>query len=156
MRKWSFNSRPHKEVDLHRGGSAKRPESFNSRPHKEVDWPALPDAFQSNHTFNSRPHKEVDQSHKKGNSQDGLSIHDLTRRSTGCSNYFVVIQIFQFTTSQGGRPSTSLPHLLHSIFQFTTSQGGRRFRRIERLHRLSPFNSRPHKEVDGSMRRLQN
>ena len=55
--------------------------SFNSRPHKEVDYLSiafLTDMF----PFNSRPHKEVD-----------LFAESLLFNS----------EIFQFTTSQGGR-----------------------------------------------------
>ena len=36
-----------------------------------------------------------------------------------------VIYTFQFTTSQGGRPSPCISNLLVFVFQFTTSQGGR-------------------------------
>ena len=80
--------------------------SFNSRPHKEVDlMQALPDV-PSMHTFNSRPHKEVDVSHGYYNVEtENLSIHDLTRRSTLKTYQKITEMLFQFTTSQGGRPS---------------------------------------------------
>ena len=56
----------------------------------------------------------------------GLSIHDLTRRSTSLKTEPCNLQIFfQFTTSQGGRPSFQIATGQPTIFQFTTSQGGR-------------------------------
>ena len=78
-------------------------ESFNSRPHKEVDSIRLKPC-NPRKPFNSRPHKEVD--------------------NFLCSK-IVIDMVFQFTTSQGGRP-----------IQCALDQ-------ID-----SPFNSRPHKEVD--------
>ena len=76
---------------------------FNSRPHKEVD--ALGKAtYDAHKTFNSRPHKEVDYTNH-------MSIYGFI--------------IFQFTTSQGGRPCRGC-----------------------RDPSVKPFNSRPHKEVD--------
>ena len=102
---FSFNSRPHKEVDKSRLEWMRDRHSFNSRPHKEVDGRsgAINPYFSP---FNSRPHKEVDMRLREVNmkklnfqfttSQGGrlserdkldqrqeLSIHDLTRRSTG-------------------------------------------------------------------------
>ena len=77
---------------------------FNSRPHKEVDG-AGHRSCSCLGSFNSRPHKEVDvvlllpQTHQRG-----LSIHDLTRRSTLQRSGFLGCLLFQFTTSQGGRP----------------------------------------------------
>ena len=78
--------------------------------------------------------------------------------------------VFQFTTSQGGRPVVKVVLKLMQDFQFTTSQGGRRVGfcsaglpgalSIHDLTRRSTsgaywcllsvtsFNSRPHKEVD--------
>ena len=58
--------------------------------------------------------------------EDILSTHDLTRRSTEHGEMVDKIYNFQLTTSQGGRLSF------------------RSFRPIQH-----PFNSRPHKEVDG-------
>ena len=102
-----------------------------------------------------------------------LSIHDLTRRSTGVSLYNIQNQhIFQFTTSQGGRQRSIWKFYRMVIFQFTTSQGGRQyggFRPVLKLdlsihdltrrstipfgvyiYSYATFNSRPHKEVDRS------
>ena len=78
----TFNSRPHKEVDVTLGSCPEFAVSFNSRPHKEVDFP--------------KPIKPF-----------------------SCE-----------------------------IFQFTTSQGGRRYFLSGERPELSAFNSRPHKEVD--------
>ena len=150
----------------------RRNTSFNSRPHKEVDVLLL-EFFNSFNPFNSRPHKEVDEWQHDVSPFRDLSIHDLTRRSTlclPCSTSY--IYFFQFTTSQGGRQSNcyfntwsqisfnSRPHkevdwdnplisdyehclsihdltrrstapnvtltVTTAVFQFTTSQGGRR------------------------------
>ena len=77
-------------------------------------------------SFNSRPHKEVDSSPVFMTDAYRLSIHDLTRRSTVGQLYCC---------------------LRHNIFQFTTSQGGRLCTQSF-PSRSSTFNSRPHKEVD--------
>ena len=78
-----------------------------------------------------------------------LSIHDLTRRSTFCSlRVGKVGGIFQLTTSQGGRRTDEYGRSIFSIFQFTTSQGGRRCLSRKGITYFSSFNSRPHKEVD--------
>ena len=121
---------------------------FNSRPHKEVDGYAAP--FIVHAIF--------------------ISIHDLTRRSTDLESRNHPSIIFQFTTSQGGRPTVFLTLMnagsisIHDLtrrsttlvspshnpekFQFTTSQGGRHiFGCISCFHQ-EYFNSRPHKEVD--------
>ena len=76
--------------------------------------------------FNSRPHKEVD---------------SLLRRPSSISD------VFQLTTSQGGRLNSSGLLAMSFIFQLTTSQGGRHKGGL--LHNFCLyFNSRPHKEVD--------
>ena len=54
-----------------------------------------------------------------------LSIHDLTRRSTLRYSVHVSNQIFQFTTSRGGRLNKVAEWLKGEAFQFTTSRGGR-------------------------------
>ena len=54
---------------------------FNSRPHEEVDL-ELPGLILYTISFNSRPHEEVDWSFRVIRLLFGLSIHDLTRRST--------------------------------------------------------------------------
>ena len=55
-----------------------------------------------------------------------LSIHDLTRRSTIDIAFENIKLAFQFTTSQGGRQNLA-----------------------KLCGEMAPFNSRPHKEVDG-------
>ena len=98
----SFNSRPHKEVDRVYSDSRTSRCPFNSRPHKEVDT-CLTRSQEQSDPFNSRPHKEVDAM--------------MQRVRLG--------EIFQFTTSQGGRLSPLCGDGKHVVFQFTTSQGGR-------------------------------
>ena len=64
-------------------------------------------------TFNSRPHKEVDGFQiLLDHDRLGLSIHDLTRRSTITMSIQKDMWDFQFTTSQGGRPDTLQPTFL--------------------------------------------
>ena len=122
-------------------------QSFNSRPHKEVD--ILPPAEYSVFiTFNSRPHKEVDTSLNRKCRAQILSIHDLTRRSTVHS--FPRTTAGYLSIHDLTRRSTALCTFNVSIvfpFQFTTSQGGRRCIQ-EDWKTVFPFNSRPHKEVD--------
>ena len=55
----------------------------------------------------------------------GLSIHDLTRRSTRAPCPRTPTKRFQFTTSHGGRPEGEPVSLEYLVFQFTTSHGGR-------------------------------
>ena len=98
--------------------------------------------------FNSRPHKEVDDVVQVGDRIYIISIHDLTRRSTRIRTRDTTSDLFQFTTSQGGRRIRITVGILvihisiHDLtrrstifvkksmcnsdkFQFTTSQGGR-------------------------------
>ena len=120
----SFNSRPHKEVDINIRRGIPEIGTFNSRPHKEVDEQRSR-AFQAGNTFNSRPHKEVDLSAISCARIPLLSIHDLTRRSTYQQYPAHASHSFQFTTSQGGRLYRSCGGVERERFQFTTSQGGR-------------------------------
>ena len=76
-----------------------------------------------------------------------LSIHDLTRRSTIFKNQYCVGFFFQFTTSQGGRQIILEPH------NFEQSFNSRPHKEVDCPGRLllperCTFNSRPHKEVD--------
>ena len=143
----SFNSRPHKEVDRSSCASKTGQRPFNSRPHKEVDN-GKPGTYSGRNPFNSRPHKEVDQLiivsqilQQPFNSRPHKEVDlRLTKFSNECS-------IFQFTTSQGGRPCYNSYCLLVTFFQFTTSQGGRPGEILSAFSKYS-FNSRPHKEVD--------
>ena len=121
----SFNSRPHKEVDLACPSFPDILGSFNSRPHKEVD------GYQYviiNHrkAFNSRPHKEV----------------DITANVTGSYTSF-----FQLTTSQGGRHGVSI----NTVKSWTFNS--RPHKEVDKSNHFFfcsfvAFNSRPHKEVD--------
>ena len=77
----------------------------------------------------------------------GLSIHDLTRRSTTGGYRVLGMEVFQFTTSQGGRQTQALERIAKSSFN------SRPHKEVDRD--LDPgyftprsFNSRPHKEVD--------
>ena len=125
------------------------PDPFNSRPHKEVDDPgplrrggltlSIHDITRRSNILNNIHTTIIN-----------LSIHDLTRRSTFNPFSFNIRIVFQFTTSQGGRPSSSICPMNPTTFNSRPHKEVDDFRRIERLHRLSPFNSRPHKEVDSS------
>ena len=85
--------------------SSGRETYFNSRPHKEVDR-LHTSAKRLRSYFNSRPHKEVDLLLSScGCACNGISTHDLTRRSTYGNGKCSVSRIFQLTTSQGGRPT---------------------------------------------------
>ena len=127
--------------------------SFNSRPHKEVD---VIDSRSRTVTKHLSIHDLTRRStlflcfHSCA---PGLSIHDLTRRST-CPNLNNFIEVFfQFTTSQGGRLVYCGVRDVIAVFQFTTSQGGRRGVSPGRPRHHS-FNSRPHKEVDEEVEQL--
>ena len=99
--------------------------TFNSRPHKEVDILSLT-ITEKLSTFNSRPHKEVDMDMGVYQCNQGLSTHDLTRRSTNPFLYISsYIWFFQLTTSQGGRRKSTNKYTVFTVFQLTTSQGGR-------------------------------
>ena len=98
--------------------------------------------------FNSRPHKEVDNTDVTNLLNAYLSIHDLTRRSTPETLTSGCTLIFQFTTSQGGRPylpSVSIQPLYLSIHDLTRRSTSTI---VSHLPQILPFNSRPHKEVD--------
>ena len=87
--------------------------TFNSRPHKEVDKCHYI-TYMNRESFNSRPHKEVDNQIKISIISIILSIHDLTRRSTWTVPGRVQTRIFfQFTTSQGGR--RQIPTIIANI-----------------------------------------
>ena len=165
-----FNSRPHKEVDdtkqlcsenicdlsihdltrrsttnTHRNRKVVCP--FNSRPHKEVDFVATPrfdivSVFQFTTSQGGRRHLRA-----KKLTEETLSIHDLTRRSTLPFGMTLGEYLFQFTTSQGGRLHKGERVLTADDFQFTTSQGGRPGNETPPYYDET-FNSRPHKEVD--------
>ena len=144
----SFNSRPHKEVDVTAWESMVLFRPFNSRPHKEVDLtesvicdvvhifqlttsqggrliqPAplfITGDFQLTTSQGGRHYFDKD-----GYAVRNLSTHDLTRRST--ADVILVEMGCILSTHDLTRRST-----LHSVhnsdqlatFQLTTSQGGR-------------------------------
>ena len=89
--------------------------SFNSRPHKEVDISlcASVDVNRlSIHDLTRRSTCRI----SLGDSRCILSIHDLTRRSTLLNFSLLVGVSFQFTTSQGGRlGSTTMSNVFSSF-----------------------------------------
>ena len=98
--------------------------------------------------FNSRPHKEVDHPQPElFGLRVVISTHDLTRRSTKLEGMLTVVEIFQLTTSQGGRHVLVNPYLAPCSFQLTTSRGGRQWGGTV-LGICRQYNSRPHEEVD--------
>ena len=101
--------------------------------------------------FNSRPHKEVDASYFLFLT-DNASFQFTTSQGGRPSLAAPLTEpylFFQFTTSQGGRRTVQVTAKRKAVFQFTTSQGGRRAT-IPNFSTGNPFNSRPHKEVDGN------
>ena len=81
-KKYTFNSRPHKEVDRSDQVCLDLIQAFNSRPHKEVD--AFCNTFIAENIHLSI-HDLTRRSTKGRNALREyyiLSIHDLTRRST--------------------------------------------------------------------------
>ena len=79
-----------------------------------------------------------------------LSIHDLTRRSTSASIIRGGIPIFQFTTSRGGR------HVEKYLVSLPSPFNSRPHEEVDRYEPVTcciicPFNSRPHEEVDVSL-----
>ena len=77
-------------------------------------------------TFNSRPHKEVDRLIQVLLHQSDLSIHDLTRRST-IDRALCINVMLPFNSRPHKEVDTrqSISSALNVLFQFTTSQGGR-------------------------------
>ena len=121
----AFNSRPHEEVDKDASYPGLSRQSFNSRPHEEVDTSSIHSSsthspFQFTTSRGGRRKRQSQAPCPSGLSihdltrrstigdtvfciRDYLSIHDLTRRSTKCDKRFCVYNTFQFTTSRGGR-----------------------------------------------------
>ena len=145
--------------------------SFNSRPHKEVDLYMLC-IWLCKISFNSRPHKEVDQIYCIFQYLMFLSIHDLTRRSTFRPPHAII-----FMSSFNSRPHKEVdPLLVPIIHRPDATFNSRPHKEVDgnmlepevqssnlSIHDLtrrstliimhlpdpSPsFNSRPHKEVD--------
>ncbi len=144
---FSFNSRPHKEVDgtsylliyhiklfqftTSQGGRRRSHDtgsadfgSFNSRPHKEVDSGSVWDP-RGEETFNSRPHKEVDDC-LSNITFDVISFNSRPHKEVdildGLHLQSCILSIHDLT-----RRSTTpdVQKTQTKTFQFTTSQGGR-------------------------------
>ena len=101
--------------------------SFNSRPHKEVDVLVNDSGgkgFLSIHDLTRRSTK----TRKSGYIAGMLSIHDLTRRSTSAANC-AKSTLPSFNSRPHKEVDDTVPslHLCFFTFQFTTSQGGRLF-----------------------------
>ena len=121
-----FNSRPHEEVDLFNDDFSFSIFRFNSRPHEEVDALCITLA-ECAYCFNSRPHEEVDAEGLERRRSAYVSTHDLTKRSTRVWGV----------------------HRPIGAFQLTTSRRGRQGKRASSVRIRKSFNSRPHEEVDG-------
>ena len=80
----------------------------------------------------------------------GLSIHDLTRRSTTAITALSMSGILSIHDLTRRSTDTGTEWAIDTAFQFTTSQGGRHCDYCAE-YVWYPFNSRPHKEVDGNL-----
>ena len=98
---------------------------FNSRPHEEVDliqrlvWTLVIH-------FNSRPHEEVDRRYGNPYRYLDISTHDLTRRSTAYEKVRSIVS--NISTHDLTRRSTQtiwVVRMSDNVFQLTTSRGGR-------------------------------
>ena len=121
-----FNSRPREEVEAASGILNAKYLVFQLTISRRGRRLLLTNQFRCRNYFNSRPHKEVDGEFTMAFNYIDISTHDLTRRSTLLELSWLQAQLFQLTTSQGGR----LYILNHTNWNLD-------------------FNSRPHKEVDG-------
>ena len=99
--------------------------SFNSRPHKEVDL--LRQNF-----YHQTSHLSIHDLTRRSTSAPTFSssgaIFQFTTSQGGRRTIpfqSIAVATFQFTTSQGGRQGYSIFSHLRVVFQFTTSQGGR-------------------------------
>ena len=122
---------------------------FNSRPHEEVDRQLRSIKCHRLH-FNSRPREEVDEISLSLFIKHNISTHDLTKRSTFFSAYFIMYTIFQLTTSRRGRQMVILCE--HGGKIISTHDLTKRSTCVFAQSRWAwyYFNSRPHKEVDQS------
>ena len=102
VRKCSFNSRPHKEVDCEWAEYPTKVLDFQLTTSQGGRLPCQPFST-AGKPFNSRPHKEVDE--KQVTEVDSP-------------------QIFQLTTSQGGRQL--FPHAIHRLSDLSTHDLTRR------------------------------
>ena len=142
----SFNSRPHKEVDPARRQLMTATDLSIHDLTRRSTWAA----DITRHPYNLSIHDLTRRSTVLlacGAGKEPLSIHALTRRSTPGHRHTHLhanLSIHDLTRrSTQTRPITKPC----SVFQFTTSQGGRPTSFLAFIARRS-FNSRPHKEVD--------
>ena len=119
-----FNSRPHEEVDINQAVGFLTFYVFQLTTSRGGRQKVIT-CFSQQGYFNSRPHEEVDKYRKSAGQFNCISTHDLTRRSTHRKQKRKVANIFQLTTSRGGRQLSG-----------------------RRTQSYSYFNSRPHEEVD--------
>ena len=100
--------------------------------------------------FNSRPHEEVDRKYRNISLSSGLSIHDLTRRSTERNQHAAEISklsIHDLTRRSTRRTVKILRIKCLSIHDLTR----RSTMSVASLSRMDmSFNSRPHEEVDSN------
>ena len=100
------------------------------------------------HHFNSRPHEEVDTRDGENRCLGCISTHDLAKRSTflrlGEGRRILI------STHNLAKRSTAQIYKLkqEQLFQLTTSRGGRLLQLLSLPIPDLHFNSRPHKEVD--------
>ena len=123
---WTFNSRPHKEVDVG--------DFFNNLPGPIFQFTT------------SQGGRRI----RRG-AEAKIMTFQFTTSQGGRHKHLKISlkkKLFQFTTSQGGRrlPDNLDPELIplsiHDLTRRSTGLHG------DNLIRLNPFNSRPHKEVD--------
>ena len=126
---YSFNSRPHEEVDIRSRLLYPVIMSLSIHDLTRRSTQVPPSHHLCTRPFNSRPHEEVDNSRRvHSGGLSSLSIHDLTRRSTTSGVLFA--QVIDLSIHDLTRRSTSLLSLILVLI---------------------PFNSRPHEEVDRSI-----
>ena len=149
--------------------------SFNSRPHAEVDCDSGRICFGQDLSTHDLTQRSTLSQYVLAIFSE-LSTHDLTQRSTTpsalrqclissfnsrphaevdmCGHRIVVASMsFQLTTSRRGRHTSRIDVSLFSVFQLTTSRRGRPAFSPEDIIG-SPFNSRPHAEVDPRRKEL--
>ena len=142
----NFNSRPHEEVDINQAVGFLTFYVFQLTTSRGGRQKVIT-CFSQQGYFNSRPHEEVDKYRKSAGQFNCISTHDLTRRSTrSCKKGK---QMSNISTHDLTRRSThrKQKRKVANIFQLTTSRGGRQLSG-RRTQSYSYFNSRPHEEVD--------
>ena len=144
--------------------------TFNSRPHAEVDFQARIDA-EDRKSFNSRPHAEVDAVIPDHADLVNLSTHDLTQRSTENAHFFCVLYttfnsrphaevdcspsltacwIWTFNSRPHAEVDVRVRQLVRILGKLSTHDLTQRSTRLPFPAYVvqHSFNSRPHAEVD--------